>query len=402
MRILKIIILVLLSLIISIGSGVFMFYKSINNHTKTSENNKKNFNKNISIPTKSKNILFVGDASGLSDTIFIANFNPEKSLLNILSIPRDTYYVRPGFNSPDEKKINAAYSEEKIDGLKKAVEDLTGIQIDNFVILTYNGFKNIIDDVGGVQVNVPINMRYNDTAIKPPLHINLKKGLQTLDGEKALQFVRYRHSYVDGDIGRINAQQEFIKAFIKKISSPSIITKIPSLAITVGKNLKTDISMSDMTKYAMDFIKIKSIETNMAVLPGEGRYNGNTSYYFTDYEKALKLIHNLFGNTKISTSSIINNINTPNNKSITIEVLNGSNINGLATKYANKLKKLGFNVIKIGNINGVKYTNSRIYANDDKEKAKIVAKSLFISYIYNNKNIKSDSDVIVIIGDDKK
>lgn len=402
---LKIFIFIILGVVISIGTGTLMFYKNMN-----VSNDTKSISENKNTPTKKeenidkKNILFVGDADGLSDTIFVASFDSNKKEVKMLSIPRDTYYPRPGYNNPGEKKINAAYSEQKIDGLKKSVEDLLGIRIDNYVILSYKGFKDIIDTIGGVEINVPFNMKYDDTVAKPPLHINLKKGLQILDGEKALQYVRYRHGYTEGDIGRINAQQEFIKAFIKKVTTPSILPRIPSLAVTLSRNLKTDLSLSDITKYAIAFAKNKPEKIDTAIIPGEGRYQDNVSYYYVDSQKAMEIASSMFGeNTNGEASQTVSQMTySISNNAIKVEVLNGTKISGLATKYADELKKLGFNVIKIGNISGIDYTDSRVYIRNDAEKANKVAKALSINYVENDKNNNSNIDVTVVIGEDKK
>ncbi|MDI3311279.1 MAG: LCP family protein [Thermoanaerobacterium sp.] len=406
-RALKISLLVILGIALSIGTGVFMFYRNLNvvnteEDSATTNTAVKTSKQNNSSQDK-KNILFVGDADGLSDTIFVASFDKDKKEINMLSIPRDTYYPRPGYNAPSEKKINAAYSEQKIDGLKDAVENLLGIKIDNYVILTYDGFKDIIDTIGGVEVNVPFNMKYDDNVANPPLHINLKKGLQVLDGEEALQFVRYRHGYTDGDIGRINAQQEFLKSFIKKVTSPTIITKIPSLAITLSKNLKTDLTAKDITTYALDFVKNKPQSINTSILPGEGGYMDDYSYYFVDQQKAIELASKMFGNglSNDSVSTVSQITYSPINNTISVAVYNGTKVQGLAAKYADELKNLGFNVVKIANADAKNYDESYVCTNTNIDKANKVANALSIKNVLKGENSKS-ADVTVIIGNDKK
>lgn len=402
---LKIIIFIVIGIILSVSVGTYIFYKNIHvpaSHEKDTSAVNKNKSQNNKIENiKRKNILFVGsDENNLSDTILIINYDPLNKKINILSIPRDTYYPRPGFNAPEEKKINAAFSEEKIDGLKNAVENLLNIKIDNYVILNYEGFKKIIDTIGGVEVDVPFNMKYDDNSANPPLHIDLKKGRQVLDGEKAIQFIRYRHGYVDGDLGRIKAQHQFLEALLKKILQPSILSKVPSLAITISQYLKTDLSASEITQYAYQFIKDKPSTIDAIALPGEGGYEGNTSYFFVDSIKTQEIVKELFidevSNSTISTTSLLEN------KNIKIEILNGAGIPGLATKYAEILKNEGFNVVKIGNVVGMTFNSSRVYARTDEEKAKKVAKALFITNV--EKDISPDVkvDVTVILGKDKK
>ena len=401
---LKIIIFIVIGIILSVSVGTYIFYKNIHvpaSHEKDTSTVSRNESQNKEQAIERKNILFVGsDENNLSDTIFVINYDAVNKKINILSIPRDTYYPRPGFNAPEEKKINAAFSEEKIDGLKNAVENLLNIKIDNYVILNYEGFKKIIDTIGGVEVDVPFNMKYDDNSANPPLHIDLKKGRQVLDGEKAIQFIRYRHGYVDGDLGRIKAQHQFLEALLKKILQPSILPKVPSLAITISQYLKTDLSASEITQYAYQFIKDKPSTIDAIALPGEGGYEGNTSYFFVDSIKTQEIVKELFidevSNSTISTTSLLEN------KNIKIEILNGAGIPGLATKYAEILKNEGFNVVKIGNVVGMTFNSSRVYARTDEEKAKKVAKALFITNV--EKDISPDVkvDVTVILGKDKK
>lgn len=401
-RTVKIIILTVLGISLAIGAGALMFYKSINvpmsNNTDNVNVNNSENKSNTEI--KHKNILFVGDADGLSDTIFVVSYDPVNKKIDMLSIPRDTYYPRYGFNAPEEKKINAAYSEEKIDGLKKAVENIITVNIDNYVILSYDGFKKIVDAVGGVEVNIPFNMKYDDNESNPPLHIDLKKGTQVLDGEKALQYVRYRHGYAEGDLGRINAQQEFLKSFIDKVMSPSILPKLPSLAITLSRSLKTDLSISDITKYAYEFVKSKPASIDTRTLPGEGRYQGDTSYFFADAPKTAEIVAELFG-SKNSALTASNSVYSPDNNYIKVEVLNGSGAPGIATKYADLLKSYGFDVVRIGNVSGIKYSTSHVYAGSDENKAKKVADILSIKSVESNVSSNSSADVIVILGKDK-
>ncbi|WP_019907112.1 LCP family protein [Thermoanaerobacter indiensis] len=403
-RILKIIILIIIGIVLSLGVGTYIFYKNIHvpaSNEKNTSTVSRNESQNKEQAIERKNILFEGsDENNLSDTIFVINYDAVNKKINILSIPRDTYYPRPGFNAPEEKKINAAFSEGKIEGLEKAVEDLLGIKIDNYVILNYEGFKKIIDTIGGVEVDVPFNMKYDDNSANPPLHIDLKKGRQVLDGEKAIQFVRYRHGYVDGDLGRIKAQHQFLEAFLKKMLQPSILPKVPSLAITVSQYLKTDLTASEITQYAYQFIKDKPSTINAMALPGEGRYEGNTSYFFVDNIKVQEIVKELFSD-EVSTSNT-STTSFAENKNIKVEVLNGAGIPGLATKYAEVLKNEGFDVVKIGNVIGMTFTSSHVYARTDEERAEKVAKTLFITNVEKDISPDANVDVTVILGKDKE
>ncbi|ERM91492.1 LCP family protein [Caldanaerobacter subterraneus] len=400
-KIVKILTVIFLGIILSVGIGAYIFYKNIHVPAVQEENPIASLNN----PEKkeedlsSKNVLVVGsDENNLSDTLFIANYNPKNKTISILSIPRDTYYPRPGYNSPGDKKINAAFTEDGIEGTKKAVENLLGINIDHHIIIDYEGFKKVIDTIGGVEVDIPFDMKYDDNSANPPLHINLKKGRQVLDGEKAIQFVRYRHGYIDGDLGRIKAQHQFLEALFKKLIQPSTLPKLPSLAIAVSKHIKTDLTATEIAQYAYQFVKDKPSSIKSFTLPGEPDYKDGVSYFFADNTKIPEVVAEFLGD---KTTFSFDPSEIEKNKAIKVEVLNGTNIPGLASKHAETLRKQGFDVVRIGNVVGTTFSTSHVYARTDEEKAKKVANALSIICVEKDITPDSSVDVTVILGKDK-
>lgn len=209
------------------------------------------------------NILVVGKEHVRTDTIMVVSYNKESKDANILSIPRDTFYERKGYNNRQQKKINAIYQVEGIIGLKVAVEKLISLKIDNYVVLDYNAVIKIVDVVEGVNFDVPIDMEYTDPKDTPPLEIKFSKGPQLLNGENALKLLRFRKNndgtgYPDGDIGRINTQQEFIKQIIKKSLSFKIINVIKE----GYKYIETDFNLVDSLSLAQNLIGF-SISKNL-------------------------------------------------------------------------------------------------------------------------------------------
>ncbi len=239
-------------------------------------------------------LLVVGrDRVGLNtDTIMLAAFDIEKGKINILSIPRDTMVNVKRSN----KKINAAYSvggKANIDELKHEVESVTGVMADRYAVVNIDGFIEMIDAIGGVTVDVPVNMVYNDPA--QDLKINIKKGVRHLDGYNAMGFMRFRSTYVEGDIGRVKVQHRFVKALIDKMLTPSTLTKIPKLADIVMENVETDLSVGNiiwLAKEALNMNPQEDIETFL--LPGEGGYYKKLSYYFAYKQQVLEMINEYF------------------------------------------------------------------------------------------------------------
>lgn len=246
------------------------------------------------------NFLMVGLEDVRSDTIILASFCPDSKKLNLINIPRDTYLHRKGYNRAEQRKINSVFGEHGIAGLQKSVSHiLNEMPIDHYVIMEYEGVKNIVDAIGGVEVDIPINMKYTDPYSNPPLKIDLKKGIQTLDGDKALQFLRFRKGnngkvgYAEGDLGRIKAQQQFVTSFINK-SSDNILT-----VITNGfKYIETDVSLIDAMSYGRKALGITKEDIETITLPGEAEFRNINrkvlSYYIEDKDEITTILEKIY------------------------------------------------------------------------------------------------------------
>lgn len=238
-------------------------------------------------------VLVVGKdaASRSTDTIMLAMFDTTNKKMNILSIPRDTIVNV----SRATKKINAAYvaSGGDIYALYDEVESITGIRPDKYVLVSVEGFVDFIDAIGGVEVDVPIDMNYKDPAQN--LTINIKKGLQTLDGYDSMGFMRYRATYVDGDIGRIKVQHTFVEALIKKMLTPTTFARIPELAEIILDNIETDLSLGNEIWLGKQMLTMNlETDVNMHTLPGYADYYDSLSYYFPNEEEVLALINEYY------------------------------------------------------------------------------------------------------------
>lgn len=252
---------------------------------------------------KRVNTLLLGVNENMTDTIIFCSFNIETKDVDMISIPRDTYYEREGYNGAADKKINAVYSSQGVESLIDGVQDLLGekIPIHHYAIIDYKGVERMVDLVGGVKIDVPMNMRYYDPTDKPPLNINISKGEQILDGKTAMQYLRFRKNsdgsgYPEGDLGRIEAQQEFIKAFIKQ----SIGSKLPSIIKTGIESVKTDVKMSQGVSYASRMVGINGENINTVMIPGEPQYIGQTSYYIHSEEDTRRFMEDLYTKTEVT------------------------------------------------------------------------------------------------------
>jgi len=223
-----------------------------------------------------------------TDALILVNFNTEKEKITMMSIPRDTYIDTP----KSSKKINAAYAYGKGDGLKEAIKKTFGIDVDGYVVVSTSAFKEFVDLIGGVEVDVKYDMYYEDPV--QDLYIHIKKGKQVLKGNDAEGFVRYRYGYATGDLGRIEAQKVFISAMIKQVTKPQNIIKMPKIVETVFKNIKTDITSSDMIKFATEALKVKPENIIMINAPGKPQMKNKVSYFSLYKDDTLKIINEHF------------------------------------------------------------------------------------------------------------
>ena len=201
-----------------------------------------------------RNILVMGtDKSGLrSDVIMIFSFSEKENDINSVSVPRDT---RMNYGN-GYQKINVALALGGDELAVEKIKEVTKIPIHEYVKVNFQAVSDLVDAVGGVEYEVPQNMRYNDPY--QDLVINLDKGMQTLDGDKALQLLRFR-KYPMGDLQRIEVQQDFIKEAFKQKMKVKYITKIGKIYSAVEDNISTSLSLSDVTKLAKT-VKAKGVD----------------------------------------------------------------------------------------------------------------------------------------------
>ncbi len=237
------------------------------------------------LPCESKNILVMGmDNEGLrSDVMMVAFINGKNGTVNLLSVPRDTMVKINKLTY----KINAAHAVGGPEQSVKSVENLLGIEIDNYVKFSFATFRNTIDALGGVDYDVPQDMKYSDPV--QDLKIDLKAGMQHLDGDKAEQLVRFRH-YPMGDEDRIKVQQSFMKELARQKLNPAIIFRIPDILRTLKKDIDTDLPESEWLSVALVALKMDGDSIQTHQLPGGAKRVYGLSYYIQDEAETEELI----------------------------------------------------------------------------------------------------------------
>ncbi|AQS08562.1 transcriptional regulator LytR [Clostridium saccharobutylicum] len=332
-----------------------------------------------------------------TDTIMVLNYNPQDRKINIVSVPRDTLININGRNW----KINAAYEIGGYPKIKSEVENLLNININYIVKLDYNAFRDIIDAIGGVKMQIDRNMIYDDDAQN--LHINFKAGeTVTLDGKKAEEFFRWRKNndgsgLANGDLDRIENQHKFISKVVEKCTSPFVFFRVPKILSALGDDVETNMSPTDIISYGLKFITVNHDNVSMTTVSGTPKMINGQSYLVPDKNSNKDVISSSKSSTKQSSSTATNT----SSKDIRIKILNGTKINGLASKAMKELNGAGYKNIDTGN---TELSNESIILANDNNALNTIKNDINIKKSNKKKSTAeyNNYDVVIILGKDFK
>jgi LCP family protein required for cell wall assembly len=242
-----------------------------------------------------------------SDVLMVAVIDQNQHQVHLLSIPRDTKVWVPGYSG--YRKANAAFAlGEKLrlqqernnqqitdtgyTVVKEMLSEYLGIPVKYHVHLGFKGFEDTVDALGGITIDVKRSMMYDSE--EDGTHINLSKGVQTLNGKKALDYVRFRldnrgPDYQASDFDRNVRQQEVIRAVVDKLTSFEGVSNIYSVLDAVAKNTSTDLSVTQMKNMVWE---VKSFSRqNIFTIDNEAFWDSNQGYTIIPEER-LKEIRN--------------------------------------------------------------------------------------------------------------
>ena len=235
-----------------------------------------------------------------TDTLIVASINPATGKAALLSIPRDTQIVYPGHG---KVKINSvATLGNGLTATTQVIENLIGEPIDGYVLTNFSGFKGIIDTLGGITINVEKDMYYV-TGDKNDGVINLKKGLQHMQGAQALQYARFRQDAL-ADISRTSRQQAVLKAIGKEFLQLKTIPKLPWLIPQLTNAVETNLSLKQIWTLADTLLYNRAPEIAAQTLPGNFLTEDGISYWQVDGNRAKSVVKRLF--TQGKTTSVFN------------------------------------------------------------------------------------------------
>ncbi|KAB2351098.1 LytR family transcriptional regulator [Actinomadura rudentiformis] len=223
-----------------------------------------------------------------SDTIMLLHLPADRSKAYVVSFPRDSWVEIPGYGN---QKINAAFSFGGPPLLIDTVEKLTGVRIDHFGAIDFEGFKSMTDALGGVEVDIA------QSVYDPARKVNWPAGRQKLDGEKALLFVRQRYNLPNGDFDRIKRQQAFLGALAKKaadggtISNPLKLDRFLS-AFTKSISVDEEVDAGKLRSLAISLRNIRASNVAFITAPNKGSaQRGKQSVVLLDRTKAGALFN---------------------------------------------------------------------------------------------------------------
>ena len=239
------------------------------------------------------NILVSGldDDNGGSDTNILVRFDVPNKLIDLVSLPRDTLL----HNEYRNNKLNFAYAKGGTELLMSQIENLLGVPVDFYVTVNLKGFIALVDQIDGVDFDIPINMDYDDPY--QDLHIHFTKGPRHLNGQEAMEVVRFRHNndgtgYGTEDIGRIGTQQAFLKAVAKQLLQIGNVKNIPALVDIFYTYVKTDLTTGNLVWLGNEALNIGTENIHFATLPGDGSgYYNKQSVYVLDAQATCDLVN---------------------------------------------------------------------------------------------------------------
>lgn len=380
----------------------------------------------------------------LSDTIILGTYDPKTQQASLLSIPRDTFVGKSESSASAFDKINSLYQKSPQKTLD-AVNQITGLNVKYYVVVDNQALIKLVDVIGGVDFYVPTDMVYTDTS--QDLHINLKEGLQKIDGNKAEQLLRYRHGdkdkngrYIGGysaeygndDIGRMRTQREFIMETVKQTIKAKNIFKLKDIVDIAYKYVETNIPIDVMKDYVPYAVNVDAENMRSEYLPGTSAQLGPQQLWFYQVNKkeVQALVKDMYSSNEENTNSDIENASTTNSSTsslgseatsgtdseniepvklgkaetskVTVEILNGSGSDKTLSKVKKALSARGYKVTKTNKTTSTAKTTIINKTDINSKYEKDIKSILGVGNVSASSVSSSKVDMTIIIGKDYK
>ncbi|MEB3288953.1 MAG: LCP family protein [Leptolyngbya sp.] len=333
--------------------------------------------------------------AGRTDTLLLVRVNPQDKTLRVISIPRDTRVQVPGYGMAKINYANVAGGPSLV--AQTIADNLGNVQIDRYVRVNTTAFRDIVDLVGGIEIEVPQRMQYTDQT--QGLYIDLYPGWQTLNGDQAEQFSRFRSDA--GDIGRVQRQQILLRALRERLTSPLVIPSLPQVIRVVQRYVDTNLSLEEMLALASFGLDIDTDAFQMVMLPG--RFSTPTefeaSYWIPDWEASATILQTFFQTEGVGVYA--DNASPRYVANLRIAVKNASESSGAGAEMVRYLRENGFsNVYLSRDAPTLSRTTEVVAQRGDRDSAEVVLSMLGQGRVLSESTGDLDSDITVRVGQD--
>jgi LCP family protein required for cell wall assembly len=351
-------------------------------------------------PVNTKNLSYqalVNSFQGLSDTMLLLRFNPDTRQLAVLSLPRDT---RTWVEGAGQTKLNEANVRGGPALAATTVSDLLGgVTVDRYVRINVQGVEKLIDALGGVTVYVPENMRYRDDS--QHLYIDLKQGEQHLNGNQALQFLRFRYDRY-GDIGRIQRQQMMMRSLIEQALSPATLARLPDILSVIKQNIDTNLSVEELIALTSFAAQARHDNTQMLMLPGtfSSPSDYDTSYWIPSPSRIHDMMVRYFD---LDADGVTGDPNRDPTAPayLRIAIQDSTNQTAAVNQLTSTLKQAGYSNVFKDDPWPQSLTVTRIIAQDgDRQAAEAIQKALGVGEVRVDSTGSLESDITIQLGQD--
>ncbi|MFM7363447.1 MAG: LCP family protein [Cuspidothrix sp.] len=332
--------------------------------------------------------------AGSSDTMMLVRLNPSDKSIRVLSIPRGTMIAIPEQGLTKVSEANAKGG--PVLAARVVSRSLSNAPIDRYIRISTRGFRELVGQLGGVDVFVPETMNYQDQT--GGFGVNLVAGWQSLNGEQAEQFVRFRQEGM-GDLPRVQRQQALITSLLQRLNSPTVLPRLPQLTRIMRKYFDTNLRMEEMMALANFSVNVERDNFQIAMLPGTfSKFSQDSNSYWLNMTGQQSLLNDYVGVDLASLKS--------DNRPVSIRrvaVQNTTNQPQLTEKVITRLKQKGFtNVYAIADWPDTQRQTQIIVQKGNRQPGIELREVLGLGEIEVSGNGDLESDLTIRIGKDWK
>lgn len=345
-----------------------------------------------------------------SDTTILVHLSARRDKALLVSIPRDSYVQIPDCvddqgrtHAPVKDKFNTAFAIGGAPCTIRTVENLTDVHVDHYLEVDFAGFKNMVAALGGVDVCMPKAVQDKNSGL------NLPAGVSHVDGDQALAFVRARYALGDGsDLGRIQRQQQFLGAMMRKATSTGLLLRPDRLlsflqAATNSMTADQQFTFNDMKDLALKLRGLDPSQVTFVTVPVSNTnypVKGIGSTVLWDQSAAEELFRAVRTDDAIPGASPAPSVQPGDlvvpPARVRVRVLNGSGATGAANKAAEDLRRVGFVVVDTGNADAASYRDTVVrFGSDRADSARTLAAALPGSKLQPDESLGSTVELVV-------